>query len=521
MTRPVESQPSLRQRTLVGTLWLMLWRCATRGLGLISTLILARLLTPADFGLVAMAAAFAAGVEALSELRLQEALIRERENQRELLDTAFTLQLLSCSVSAVLLVVTAPIASDWFSEPRLQPVMLVLALAAFVAGFENIGAVEFRRKLRAREQVILLLVPRLVQVAVGLSLALVLRNYWALPVAMVALRAARVAMTYAKHPYRPRLSLNRWRVLAGFSAWSWAASLIRMVWERVDVFILGPGLGSRALGLYLLGREVAMLPVSELVEPAATMVYPAIAEATHEGRPSVERVPDIVGLLLFATIPLAIAVSASANCIAVLLLGWQWEEAVPVIAILAVTAVPASFSMVCAAALEARGAVRREFVAHVAATSARCGLVYAATLSGSVVPVAIAAVAAAGVQAALLLLQLTREGPARFASGWPSFLRLGGAGGAVVFGMWAMGLGWEQELPRIPAALAMGAATGAGVVSAYMLTVLGVWLLAGRPAGVESQLLVLVGRGLERQRHSGVAALGGRVSRMAEGPPRG
>src|ERR1700749_277616 len=109
----------VQAKTLTGAVWLVSWRMVTRFIGLGSTLALARLLVPADFGLLGMATAFSGSIDALSTLGLQDALVRRRAEGNEIYDTAFTLQLIRAVLTiTILLVFAAPVAA-WFKEPRL------------------------------------------------------------------------------------------------------------------------------------------------------------------------------------------------------------------------------------------------------------------------------------------------------------------------------------------------------------------------------------------------------------------
>src|SRR6266849_2695462 len=104
-------QDSIAHRTAVGASWMILWRMATRGLGVLSTLVLARILVPADFGLVAIATTYVAAFDAMSATGLQDAVIRSGEHNRRLLDTAFSLSALRGLVNGTLIAVTAPLAA--------------------------------------------------------------------------------------------------------------------------------------------------------------------------------------------------------------------------------------------------------------------------------------------------------------------------------------------------------------------------------------------------------------------------
>ena len=236
-------------RTAVGAAWLIAWRMVTRALGLVSTLVLARLLVPADFGLVAMATTFAFAVEALSEIGLLEALVRRPDTDRAAYDTAFTMQVLRGLATGGLIAVGASALGAWFDEPRLVPLLFVLAGLAVASGFENIGIVEFRRTLRFDVEFKLQFVPRICQFFVTIAAAWALQSYWALLIGIAVSKLGRLVMTYLIHPYRPGLTLSRWRELVGFSFWTWASSIATLVWERSDAFILGPVVGAAELGV--------------------------------------------------------------------------------------------------------------------------------------------------------------------------------------------------------------------------------------------------------------------------------
>ena len=262
-------------------MWLLLWRVATRGLGFISTLVLARLLVPADFGLVAMASAFIAAVDSLSQLGVQQALIRHPEDSSKLYDAAFTIQLGRAVITAILIVACAPWAAEWFHEPRLVAVLMVLAGTVVMGGFENIGIIEFRREIRFDIQFRLLLIPRVVQVLTTIPAALILHSYWALMVGVVCSKAAWIIMNYIAHPYRPKLRLTGWRHLAGFSFWIWATSLASLVWERCDPFVLGPHLGPAPVWVVICGSVTSSAtPGSSSVRVTGNTRSPAMAWAS-------------------------------------------------------------------------------------------------------------------------------------------------------------------------------------------------------------------------------------------------
>ncbi len=131
-----------------GAAWMVAMRIAIRAIGLVSIVILARLLVPADFGLVALATMLYGLIEVMGQFGFDVVLIQNQSAGRRHYDTAWTLTVIRNLVLAGLLAAGAPWAAGFFEEPRLQSILYWLALAALVEGFANIGVVNFRKELR-------------------------------------------------------------------------------------------------------------------------------------------------------------------------------------------------------------------------------------------------------------------------------------------------------------------------------------------------------------------------------------
>ncbi|HET6306299.1 MAG TPA: oligosaccharide flippase family protein, partial [Rhodopila sp.] len=136
---------SLLVRTARGAGWVMAWRLGMRALGLVSTLVLVRLIAPADFGIIALATGFMQTIDGMMTLGTEEAVIREATPGRTFYDTAFTLNLLRGASVTLLVAALAFPTSRFFNDPRLGPVLLFVACLPLLDSLSNIGAVDFRR----------------------------------------------------------------------------------------------------------------------------------------------------------------------------------------------------------------------------------------------------------------------------------------------------------------------------------------------------------------------------------------
>ena len=170
---------SMYGHMLRGSIWMLAMRWGIRGIGLISTVILARLLTPEDFGIVAMAMIVVGFIELFGAMGVDLALIRNPTATRAHYDSAWTLEIFQGAALAMAVILVAPFASAYFDEPRLSPVMQVLALRALVGGFENVGVVAFRKDFDFAKDFQFGVYKKLLSFALTVIFAFVLRNYWA------------------------------------------------------------------------------------------------------------------------------------------------------------------------------------------------------------------------------------------------------------------------------------------------------------------------------------------------------
>ena len=496
MMLPDPAAGSILARTARGAGWVVAWRMLTRVLGLCSTLVLVRLLSPADFGLVALATAFALALDVCLSIGIEDQIVRAREPRPALYDTAFTMNLLRCAFVAALIALSAGPAAGFFGDERLRDVLYALAASAALSGATNIGVADFRRQLSFDKEFWLQLLPRLVGIAVTLSAAWLLRSHWALVLGILANRFGIVLMSHALHPYRPRLSLEAWRELIGVSCWSWAISLAMVVRDRADSMVVGRLLGPAPLGIYAVGVEVAVLPTTEMVDPICRACMPGFAATLRGGgdHAASDAWLRIMGLMAVLTLPAGTGASLVAGPIVALAFGQAWLEAVPVIVILGVACTFTLFGNVSGALLSARTALRMILGVTIGAAVLRIGLLLVLTpwlgLPGAALAIGMA-VMLEHLALVACVLRLLRVAPGRLLA---CIHRPALAAAAMALLLWQLGLGWAPPpADAAAAARVLLQAIPLGVAS-YALVLWLLWRGAGSPTGAETDILTLAGR---------------------------
>src|SRR5262245_48300483 len=232
---------SLYRKMIAGSLWAIAMRWAMRLVGLASIVILARLLTPQDFGVVAMGSIAVGLIEVFAELGAATLLLREKEITRVDCDTAWTMRVIQGFVVATALVLCAPLAASYFSEPRVVSVLWVLAAGCIVSSFDNVGLVLVRRDLDFARDFRIGLYQKLSVAATTVVLALWLRNYWALVFGQLVGAVSACAISYLVHPYRPRFCVVKFRHYLSFSSSIVLMNVAVFLRERIGAIAVGGG----------------------------------------------------------------------------------------------------------------------------------------------------------------------------------------------------------------------------------------------------------------------------------------
>lgn len=467
-----------------------MWVAGTRVLvnliGFASTILLARLLMPADFGIVAIAVTVSALVTSTTQLSLASALIQHRDPQDHHFDTAWTMNALrSVVIAAVILVLSAP-AARLYREPRLFEAMLAIAAMTVVAGLANPKLVLFTRKLIFWQEFAMGVSTKFAGFVVSIAIAFYYRNFWALIGGMAATELVALVMSYALLPYRPRFRLEGWRELLSFSIWLSLGQLVNTVSWKSDSLFVGYFLGPTKLGFYSYGDRLAQMPTQETTAPIAQTLFPAFARLTDDKPRLREAYQKSQALLTAIALPFGVGFAIIAEPMVLALIGEKWLPAVPVIQALSSVFALVTIGNAARPLAMAMAQTRMIFNRDVLGLSIRIPLLIigalAAGLDGVIYGRVISGLIGIGINMAMVrrLIQL----------GFRAQLRANGRSLAAVAVM-AAGLGAFQlgtsssaniELSQFMLLLAL-IILGALL---YTATLALLWVTAGRPVGPET-----------------------------------
>ena len=341
----------LRHRILQAGGWAGTGFVLDKVIAAVQLMVVARLLTPADFGVMAASATIVLGFMTVSELGLESALIAKPEVDQKDLAVAWTTAIVRGVVMAACLWATADVIGQMMQMPQLASLLRVHAWLMVLHGLQSPAMALVLKKLDLRLRVTMDLIRRVIEAGAIVALALWLHNVWALLLGQLLGMCVGSLLSFWAAPFRPRLSLYR-PARDYFLRYGKHLNITTLCIFGVmsgGELIVGRVLGQESLGLYQIALSIPLL-----LGVRATVLIHQISMPTYallqEDRPGVARIFELqMGLVGFIFIPLAAGVAVLAPVIVPLAFGPQWLAIVDPLRVLCVYAVCAGYSSVMTA----------------------------------------------------------------------------------------------------------------------------------------------------------------------------
>lgn len=468
-----------------GGVFTVAMRWADRLLGLVSTLILARLLSPGDFGLVAMAMIVVGLVDVLLDLGVASALIQKGNSDRHDFDSAWTMRAAQACCAGAILTVLAPYCADYYNDPRVTSVMRMVAVSIAIAGFENIGIVSYQKDMAFGLDFKFFVTKRVMTTFVTIAFALTLRSYWALVLGSLVGRIIGVALSYWMHDFRPRVSFRRFRSIWAFSQWNLVMNAAAYASTRLDKFVLGRQGNAGAMGMYTLADEVASLPTSELLAPLGRVMFPAFVRVKSDAAEFKRLFLLAFSVQAVVGIPAGLGVALVAQQAVPLLLGDQWNASVPLVQMLGLAGVFTVLTHSSHYMLLALGKVRTLAIFYGGQCLALAALLFMLVPDANSIQIAQSRLLVAAL--ALLLMLLLAKGAT------PAFQAR-----ELVANCWRPILASAPMVASVVASATLSSSMSNVVlllikvsvgVLVYGLSIAGLWWMSGRPDGAERYII--------------------------------
>ena len=338
----------------------------SRLIGLVSTLILARILTPADFAMIAIIAIVLHLFDILSHTGSEQYIVQKFEVFDDDLNTAWTLDILLKTLMCLLLIVIAPLIASFFDQTHLSFAIQVASVTLIINALKNPGLLLLKRNLDYKKVFYLSLVQRIASFVTVIFVALTWQSYWAFVIADIVGALVFTLGAYKIQAFRPAFSLFKVSEQWLFSKWLLGKSIVGYLRSQIDTVLVAKFFTTTQLGNYHMARDMAMLPGYNILGPAIEPLLADFKDYKHNPIKLGYRVSKVLCIVSFIVVPITTYMAFYPALIIDVLLGSQWLIAGEILGVMSLLFFYYCFLLVIESALTAVGKVKAIFMFDIA-----------------------------------------------------------------------------------------------------------------------------------------------------------
>lgn len=328
----------MREKAAKGVAWSSVESMGGQLIALAVFVVLARLLDPSAFGLIALSSAFIAVMELFLSLGFNAAVIQRKELEPGHLDTSFWVYLGLGTVLAGIGIAGAGLVADLYRLPELEPVVRWLSAIFLIHALANVQEAILRRKLAFRSLAMRTLAARVVGGTVGIVMAFQGFGVWSLVAQQLVGEIVKVVVLWTVSDWRPGVTVTRrhFNDLFGFSMSLMASHFLTVMSQRLDDFLIGYFLGPVALGYYAVAYRLVRLGTKLLAGTVQKVAFPVFSRMQDEPERLQRAFYGATRLTMLVALPGFLLLIGLANEIVPVFFGEKWATSIPVMQILAV-----------------------------------------------------------------------------------------------------------------------------------------------------------------------------------------
>lgn len=321
-----------------GISWIAVLRGSTRFVTIIRTAILARILSPVEFGIFGVASLFLALLEIITETGINIFLVQEKRDLRQYVNSAWIVSIVRGILLALVIFTSSQFIAGFFDSPESLSIIQMIAIVPFIRGFINPAIITYQKELQFHNEFWLRFSLFLVNSSVAILAAFIFRNAASFVFGLIADAVLEVILSFVLIKLRPKLHFEFEKVKEIFHKGKWVTLLgIFSYFAREgDSIAVGKLLGTLNLGFYGVAYKFSTLPLSEIADVINRVVFPVYAKFSDDKRRLGSAFLKIFITNLLASLFFGSVLFVFAESIILMLLGENWISTVPIIRVLAV-----------------------------------------------------------------------------------------------------------------------------------------------------------------------------------------
>ncbi len=329
---------NFKKLTLEGLSWNVKKQFFSQGINLIVGIILIRLLSPKDFGLVAMVLVIGAFAMVLRNLGLNQAVIQSKENNENIISTAFWLQVCSGFLISIIIYLAAPYIASFYNEPLIKTIVVFFSIEFLIGTFGLIQFARVQKELNYRRLFYIDIFSNVLSGVTAIVMAMYGLNYWSLVAKSLIFTTTNTVLIWMISEWRPIfvLDFKITKRLFNYSLPVFGNQLLNYGVRNIDDLLIGKVLGQQALGLYNRSYSLMLMPLKNISRVIADVLFPSFSKIQDDPARIKQIYLKVINVVALITFPLMIGLYVLVEPFVLIVLGEQWLEIIPVIRILSI-----------------------------------------------------------------------------------------------------------------------------------------------------------------------------------------
>lgn len=336
-----------KHTVLQGIGWLGGIRLSTRVLTILKTIVIARILSPEQFGLFGIATLMLALIEIITETGINIFLVQQKEKVDEYISTAWIISIMRGVLISAILLLVATFVANFFNAPQAIPILYVSAIIPLLRGFINPAVVTFQKELLFRKEFLYRTTVFLVETISSILLVIIYPNPVSLLYAIAIGVCYEIIFSFIVASPRPTLSFkfSLFKKIISHGKWITLSTICNYIYQHGDDIAVGRLLNTVSLGYYDMAYRISLIPITDIGDVIAKVTFPVYVKISHDPKRLRDAFIKSFLLVLGAVLPIGLIIFIFPYQIVSWVLGDKWLPIVNVLRILAIFGVIRSLSI--------------------------------------------------------------------------------------------------------------------------------------------------------------------------------
>ena len=327
---------SLRDKTIKGVIWSAVERFASQGVEFVFGILIARLLLPEDYGVIAMLNIFLAISRTFIDSGFETALIRKADRTETDFSTVFYFNIVVSVICYLILWIASPFIAGFYDTPLLESVTKVVALNLIFNALAGIQSAKLSIEIDFKSRANVSLIHACISGAVGLWMAFKGYGVWALVAQSLSAAAVRTITLWVIVRWKPRFEFSKrsFKELFSFGSKLLAAGLLNTIYNNIYSIVIGKFYSPSSLGVYSKANTLSQFPSSNVTGVFQSVLFPVLSSIQDDEQRMLDVYKRFLRMSSFVIFPLMIGLAAVADPLIRILLTDKWEDSIYLLQIL-------------------------------------------------------------------------------------------------------------------------------------------------------------------------------------------